>query len=105
MSYNIRDQSYTFAKRLNVYIQPSKKAFKKIDVYRQNPNKKGEFKYYCSIGDRRYMDYHLWITLERRGMIPKGTAEKRRNAYYYRHINDIKKVNSPGFFSWWLLWN
>jgi hypothetical protein len=105
MKYSIRQRSYIFARKLGVHIQPSVKAFKKIDVYRPNPKKKGEFIYSCSIGDRRYMDFHLWKTLEDRGKVPLGTAEKRRKAYYSRHINDLRKKHSPGYFAWWLLWN
>jgi len=105
MLYNIRPRSYNVARKLGVHIQPSTRKFKKIDVYRKNPKKRGEFIYCCSIGDRRYMDFHLWKTLEERGKVPPGTAKKRRAAYYARHIHDLKKPHSPGFFSWWLLWN
>jgi hypothetical protein len=104
MQYNIRPRSYEVAKKLGVKIAPSTRSFKKIDIYKPDPRKRGSWKYLFSVGDRRYLDYHLWKTLEQRGKIPPGTAEKRRKAYISRHAKDLKIKNSPGYFAYRLLW-
>ena len=51
--YKIKDYSYKKARELSLDIKPSKKAGKKIDVY-----KKGD--YITSIGDNRYKDFLKW---------------------------------------------
>jgi hypothetical protein len=105
MRYNIRPRSYEMAKKLGVKIIPSTRAFKKIDIYTPDPRKRGSYKYKLSIGDRRYLDYHLWKTLEARGKVPPGTAEKRRKAYITRHAKDLKVKNSPGYYAHRILWS
>jgi len=80
------------AKRLEVEIQPSTRKNKKLDVY-----KEGE--YICSIGDSRYNDYHSYKKID------TELAERRRMAYYRRHHKDLSKPLSPGFYSWYILWN
>jgi hypothetical protein len=52
--YKIKDYSYKKARELSLDIKPSKKAGKKIDVY-----KKGD--YITSIGDNRYKDYPTYV--------------------------------------------
>lgn len=103
-NYAIRPRTYLMAKQLGIKIMPSTKGTKKIDIYLPLPGKRNTYKYKFSVGDRRYLDFHLWKTLEDRGKVPAGTAEKRRQAYKSRHRNDISKKGSPGFYAYRLLW-
>ena len=74
--YQITEYSYRKAKDLGVDIYPSKRKYKKIDVYKNG-------KYITSIGDNRYMDYPSILAKEGR-----ETAEKHRRLYRNRHKND-----------------
>ena len=74
--YQIKDYSYKKAKELNLEIFPSKRKYKKIDVYKNG-------KYICSIGDIRYLDFPSILAKE-----GKDVAEKHRRLYYARHRND-----------------
>lgn len=102
--YTIRPRSYQVAKQLGVKIAPSKREFKKIDVYFPVKGKPKTFRYKFSVGDNRYLDYHMWKTFEQRKKVPPGTAEKRRRAYIVRHNKDLSVKNSKGFFAYRLLW-
>jgi hypothetical protein len=104
MTYNIRPRTYEMAKKLGIKIKPSSRQFKKIDIYAPVRGRVNTYRYKFSVGDRRYLDYHLWKTLEMRGKVPPGTAEKRRKAYKIRHRNDLSVKGSPGFFAYRLLW-
>ena len=74
--YHISDYSYQKAKELNLEIFPSKRKYKKIDVYKNG-------KYIASIGDIRYMDYATFLAKE-----GKEIADKHRRLYRIRHKND-----------------
>ena len=74
--YQITEYSYRKAKDLGVTIYPSKRKYKKIDVYKNG-------KYIASIGDNRYMDYPSILAKEGR-----ETADKHRRLYRNRHRND-----------------
>ena len=74
--YQISEYSYKRAKDLGVDIYPSKRKYKKIDVYKNG-------KYITSIGDNRYMDYPSILAKEGR-----ETAEKHRRLYHARHRNN-----------------
>ena len=74
--YQVTEYSYKKAKDLGVTIYPSKRKYKKIDVF-----KNGE--YLASIGDTRYMDYPTFLAKEGREI-----AEKHRKLYHARHRND-----------------
>ena len=74
--YHISDYSYQKAKELNLEIFPSKRKYKKIDVYKNG-------KYIASIGDNRYMDFPSILAKEGREI-----AEKHRKLYHARHRND-----------------
>ena len=102
--YNIRPRSFAMAKKLGVKITPSNRSFKKIDIYFPLPGRANAYKYKFSVGDKRYLDFHLWTTLEMRGKVPPGTAEKRRKAYRNRHAADLKIKGTPGFYAYRLLW-
>ena len=91
--YKIHNYSYQQAAKLGVLIKPSNRKNKKIDVYDKNNN------YICSIGDSRYLDYPSYI--ERDGL---EMAENRRRLYRFRHKNEDKTPNTPGYYSWYILW-
>ena len=74
--YQISDFSYKRAKDLGVDIYPSKRKYKKIDVYKDG-------KYLASIGDIRYLDFPTFLA--RDGL---EIAEKHRRLYHARHKND-----------------
>ena len=74
--YQITEYSYRKAKDLGVDIYPSKRKYKKIDVYKNG-------KYIASIGDIRYMDFPSILAKEGREI-----AEKHRKLYHARHRND-----------------
>ena len=74
--YQISYYSYKRAKDLGVTIYPSKRKYKKIDVFKNG-------KYLASIGDNRYMDYPSILAKE-----GKDVAEKHRRVYRNRHKND-----------------
>jgi hypothetical protein len=85
MSYKISQYTINRAKELGVEVRPSKNKGKKIDVIKDG-------KKIASIGDIRYSDY-------------ASTQDKeRRRLYRIRHKGEDKKINSPGFWSWNLLW-
>jgi hypothetical protein len=104
MTYNIRPRSFEMAKKLGIKIKPSTRQFKKLDIYTPVRGRANTYRYKFSVGDRRFLDFHLWKTLEARGKVPPGTAEKRRKAYKIRHRNDLSVKGSPGFFAYRLLW-
>ena len=74
--YQITEYSYKKAKDLGVTIYPSKRKYKKIDVFKDG-------KYLASIGDNRYMDFPSILAKEGREI-----AEKHRRLYHARHRND-----------------
>jgi hypothetical protein len=90
--YNITQYSYNKAKQLGVVIQPSKRKYKKIDVY-----KKGE--YICSIGDNRFSDYPTYMITH-----GKTYANERRRLYNIRHSKEKDKIGTAGFFALKILW-
>jgi len=89
--YKIKKYSYEKSKKLNVTIEPSKKANKKIDVY-----KKGVLLH--SIGDINYLDYPTYL------QINKALAENRRKLYKIRHAADRKIKGSAGYYASEILW-
>ena len=74
--YTITEYSFRKAKDLGVDIYPSKRKYKKIDVFKNG-------KYITSIGDIRYMDYPSILAKE-----GKEIADKHRRLYRNRHKND-----------------
>ena len=74
--YQISDYSYQKAKQMGLEIFPSKRKYKKIDVYK-NGN------YITSIGDNRYMDYPTFLARD-----GQEIADKHRRLYRNRHKND-----------------
>ena len=95
MTYVITDYTKARAKELNVKVKPSSKQHKKLDVIKND-------KIVASIGDRRYLDYGMYLDMESNNQIEKGTANKRRQMYKARHGKHVK--GSPGYFADQLLW-
>ena len=91
LMYKIQPYSFAKADELGVYIKPSTKKNKKIDVF------DGNHQYILSIGDQRYNDYPTYI--KTRGY---EYANERRRLYHLRH----KKYEwgSKGFYSSEILW-
>ena len=97
MSYKIKPLQFEKAKKLLVEIKPSTRKNKKIDVF-----KKGEK--IASIGGvypsgKFYGDYATYRQNE--GL---EVANKKRKSYRARHDGEQKKIGSPGFYSWYILW-
>ena len=74
--YQITEYSYRKAKDLGVTIYPSKRKYKKIDVFKNG-------KYLASIGDNRYMDFPSILA-----KYGQEIADKHRKLYRNRHKND-----------------
>jgi uncharacterized Zn ribbon protein len=51
----------------------------------------------ASVGAIGYNDYPTFKRQEERGIVPKGTADKRRALYKTRHDKDRKVKNSNGY--------
>jgi hypothetical protein len=98
MEYEIKDYSYNQADRLGVYITPSHKKNKKIDVYKKDKNT-GEHYYCCSIGDKRYKDFPTFWEEE-----GPEKAIRRRKAYHNRHQAEKASTGSPGYYAYYILW-
>lgn len=91
--YEIDPYAYKQAKKLGVKIEPSKKKFKKIDIYDYNNQ------YIMSIGDTRYNDYRSYI--KEKG---KEYADTRRRLYKIRHEKNRHKLGTPAYYADQLLW-
>lgn len=91
--YDITDYTYNKAKKLGVWVRPSVKKGKKIDVF----SNQGE--YIASVGGYGYFDYPHYL-LEK----GKEYADFRRNLYKLRHRKDISKKYSNGWWANELLW-
>ena len=90
--YKIKQRSYSQAQKLGVTLKPSSNPKKKIDVF------KGEKKV-ASIGAYGMLDYPTY--LQQRS---KEYADTRRRLYRARHRDTAKRVGSPSFYAWHILW-
>lgn len=97
MSYKIRKHTKNQAKKLGVSVKPSKNKAKKIDVFK-NGNK------VASVGAMGYKDFPTYLELERKGKVPKGTANERRKNYKLRHQSNRTKKGTNGYYADKLLW-
>lgn len=97
MPYRITNYTKAQAKKLGVSVRQSSVKGKKIDVIKDG-------KKVASVGAIGYSDYPTFKRQEERGIVPKGTADKRRALYKNRHDKDRKKVGSRGFYADKLLW-
>jgi len=92
MSYNILPYTYRQARRIGVEVRPSKRADKKIDVFRG-----GE--YLSSVGAKGYPDFPHYIRSH-----GKEYANERRSLYKKRHAPHRLKKGTPSYFASELLW-
>jgi hypothetical protein len=97
MAYIIQKGQRDAARKLGVVIVPSKDPDKKISVFKNGV-------LVAQIGQRGYMDYHLYLKAEKAGKFPKGYANERRRLYKLRHKNDRNKFGTAGFYADKILW-
>lgn len=97
MTYKIFPYSFGQAKKINVIIKPSSNILKKIDVFKNG-------KKVASIGANGMKDYPTFLDLEKRGLLEKGYAKKRRELYKTRHQEDRKIIGSAGWYADKILW-
>ena len=97
MPYKITTYTLNQAKKLGVQVKPSRTKGKKIDIYKDG-------KKVASVGALGYGDFPTFMNMERSGLIPKGTANRRRAAYKSRHSKNRKVRGSRGFYADQLLW-
>ena len=97
MAYKIKTYTKNQAKKIGVTVMSSKTKGKKIDVFKNG-------KKVASVGAIGYKDYPTYLELEKKGKIPKGTANQRRKLYKIRHKNDRNIKNSNGYYADKLLW-
>lgn len=95
--YRITNYTKAKARSLGVEVKPSKVKGKKLDVFRQG-------KKVASIGALGMGDYPTFMAEERRGLVPKGYAAKRRKAYKSRHAKNRVVRGSNGWYADKLLW-
>lgn len=95
--YKITNYSKRKAKSLGVTIKPSSNKKKKIDVF-----KNGEK--IASIGAKGMNDFPTYMNKEKKGIVPKGTAEKRRSLYKKRHSKDRNVRGTNGYYADKILW-
>ena len=97
MTYRITDYTKNQAKKIGVSVKPSKVQGKKIDVFKDG-------KKVASVGALGMNDYPTYKQKESKGIVEKGTAEKRRKLYKQRHEKDRHVKGSKGFYADKLLW-
>lgn len=97
MAYKITTYTRNRAKNLGVEVRPSRTNGKKIDVLKNGVK-------VASVGALGYADYPTFMDLEKKGLVPKGTAKRRRLAYKSRHAKDRKVRGSAGYYADQLLW-
>jgi len=91
MSYKILAQQKTAARKLGVTIKPSQVKGKKIDVFKNGDK-------VASIGAIGYGDYWTYYQSDR------YLARSKRESYQARHKGEQKKIGSPGYYAWYILW-
>jgi hypothetical protein len=96
MAYRITKYTKNQAIKNGLTVKPSKSKGKKIDVFKKAQK-------VASVGATGYKDYPTYLSLEREGKVPKGTASKRRKAYKARHVHR-KKIGTPAWYADKLLW-
>jgi hypothetical protein len=77
MAYQIQSYTKEKARALGLRVKPSKKQFKKLDVF------DSEGGYLASVGDVRYSDYPTYKATK-----GKAYADQRRQLYLARHAKD-----------------
>lgn len=87
--YKITNHTKKRAEELNLYITPSKRKNKKLDIYKDN-------KFITSIGDIRYGDFGTFK--EKYG---EEYANRKKIAYYHRHKKNNKIAGQLAKFLLW----
>ena len=90
--YQITEYTKKQARLLGVDVKPSKNKTKKIDVIKNGQK-------IASVGAAGYSDYPTFMKTK-----GKAFANERRRLYRIRHREDMKKINSNGYFAGKLLW-
>ena len=97
MAYKITTYTKNKAKYLGVSVRPSRTKGKKIDVLKNGIK-------VASVGALGYADYPTFLEMEKKKLIPVGTAKRRRSSYKSRHAKDRKVVGGAGYYADQLLW-
>jgi len=97
MSYKILPYSKKQASKLGVTIKISINNLKKIDVFRNGLK-------IASIGALGMSDYPNYLEQEKKGLVSKGYANKRRILYKTRHEKDRHKKGTNGWYADKILW-
>ena len=90
--YRIKKFTRDQAKKRGFTVKPSSKLTKKIDVYKDGV-------LIASVGGKNCNDYPTYMEMEKKGLVEKGTANKKRKNYKKRHENDRKKKYIDGKIS------
>lgn len=96
MPYKIQQYTFNKAKIHGLTVYPSTNGINKLDVYKDN-------KFIHSIGSYKMSDYPTYLEYEKRGLVPKGYANFRRQKYYQRHKKNYGYL-SKDWLSKVLLW-
>jgi hypothetical protein len=106
MVYKISPRTQQIAKDLGVQVFPSDNPKYKLEVYDSN----GQFITYT--GASGYKDFHIYSKMEKNGELDEGTAKKRQDLYWRRHIREIKQLGginewlgSRSYYAFALLWS
>lgn len=94
--YEILPYTKNQARKLGVEVKPSTNKGKKIDVFKDGEK-------VASVGACGYNDYPTYMSMEERGLVEKGTADKKRKAYKARHVYR-DRVGTPAYWADKLLW-
>lgn len=97
MAYKITAYTKRQAKKLGVEVKASSVKGKKIAVIKDG-------KKVADVGALGYKDYPTFMELEKKGKLPKGTANQKRKLYKGRHEKDRNVRGSRGFWADKLLW-
>lgn len=99
MKYKISKGQFVRAQKLGVQIKPSKVKGKKIAVYDNDGNK------ITDIGATGYKDYYIYIDMELKGLIPIGTADRKKRNYKKRHQKTRIKKGTRSYYADQILWS
>ena len=96
--YKILQRTKDLAEQNNLLVYPSENLKYKLEVHDAN---NGLFLGY--IGANNMLDYPHYLLLEKKRLVSKGYADKRRELYLKRHSKDIH--SGKGKLSKILLWS
>ena len=87
----------SLARQAGVVVVPSRHPGKKLDAYRRG-------KYLCSFGENGREDYWTLRVLESKGLLPRGTAGKKRREYHRHHRCSALKRFDCAWLACRVLW-